>query len=62
VAATAPYRGDHWSGTESTSAPGKMNYLTTHVLQPIVFDGMKISLPTYKTTWKIDVGAGSWSP
>ena len=56
------YWGDHWSGTESTAAPGKMNYLTTHVLQPIVFDGTKISLPTYKTTWKIDVGAGTWSP
>jgi hypothetical protein len=56
------YWGDHWNGTESTTAPGKMNYLTTHVLQPVVFDGMKMSLPTYNTTWKIDVGAGTWSP
>jgi len=53
--------GDHWSGTESTAAPGKMNYLTGHVFQPIVFNGTKISLPTYKVTWKIDVGSGTWS-
>ena len=52
--------GDHWSGTESTAAPGKNNYLTTHVFQPIVFNGMKISLPTYKTTWKLDGGLGTW--
>ncbi|MEO8212796.1 MAG: hypothetical protein ABI560_06375, partial [Myxococcales bacterium] len=55
------YWGDHWNGTESTAAPGKMNYLTGHVFQPIVFNGTKISLPTYKTTWKIDVGSGTWS-
>jgi len=55
------YWGDHWDGTESTAAPGKHNYLTTHVFQPLVFDAIKISLPTYKTTWKIDVGAGTWS-
>jgi hypothetical protein len=55
------YWGDHWNGTESTAAPGKMNYLTTHVFQPIVFSGIKISLPTYKATWKIDVGSGTWS-
>ena len=51
------YWGDHWDGTESTAAPGKHNYLATYVFQPLVFNGTKISLPTYKTTWKIDVGA-----
>ena len=56
------YWGDHWSGTESTTAAGKMNYLSTHVFQPIVFNGQQISLPTYKATWKIDVGAGTWTP
>ena len=55
------YWGDHWDGTESTTAPGRHNYLATHVFQPLVFSGTKISLPTYKTTWKIDVGAGTWS-
>jgi hypothetical protein len=55
------YWGDHWDGTESTTAPGRHNYLTTHVFQPLVFNGTKISLPTYKTTWKIDAGAGTWS-
>ncbi|HVT09323.1 MAG TPA: hypothetical protein VHO67_17810, partial [Polyangia bacterium] len=55
------YWGDHWSGTESTTDAGKMNYLSTHVFQPLVFNGQQISLPTYKTTWKIDVGAGTWS-
>jgi len=55
------YWGDHWDGTESTTAPGRHNYLATHVFQPLVFNGTKISLPTYKATWKIDVGAGTWS-
>jgi len=32
------------------------------VFQPLVFSGTKISLPTYQTTWKIDVGSGTWSP
>jgi len=56
------YWGDHWDGTESTAAPGRRNYLATYVVQPLVLSGIKISLPTYKTTWKIDVGAGTWSP
>ncbi len=55
------YWGDHWDGTENTTAPGRHNHLATHVFQPLVFNGTKISLPTYKTTWKIDVGAGTWS-
>ena len=55
------YWGDHWDGTQDTSAPGRHNSLATYVFQPLVFDGIKISLPTYKTTWKLDVGAGTWS-
>jgi hypothetical protein len=55
------YWGDHWDGTESTAAPGRNNYLATHVLQPLVFNGIEILLPTYKTTWRIDVGAGTWT-
>lgn len=55
------YWGDHWYGTTDTSAPGRYNYLATYVFQPLVFNGINISLPTYKETWKIDVGAGTWS-
>jgi hypothetical protein len=55
------YWGDHWDGTQSTSAPGKHNYLATYVFQPLVFNGIKISLPTYHASWKLDVGAGTWS-
>jgi hypothetical protein len=55
------YWGDHWDGNQDTTAPGKHNYLATYVFQPLVFDGTKISMPTYLTTWKLDVGAGTWS-
>jgi hypothetical protein len=55
------YWGDHWDGTQDTTAPGKHNYLTTYVFQPIVFNGNLISLPTYQKSWKLDVGAGTWS-
>jgi hypothetical protein len=58
---TYVYWGDHWNGTESTSAPGKHNDLTTYVFQPLVFTGTAISMPTYLATWKLDVGAGTWS-
>jgi hypothetical protein len=54
------YWGDHWDGTLDTAAPGKHNHLATFVFQPLVFTGVKISLPTYHSTWKIDVGAGTW--
>ena len=54
------YWGDHWDGTLDTTAPGKHNNLATFVFQPLVFSGNKISLPTYHSTWKIDVGAGTW--
>jgi len=56
------YWGDHWDGTLDTTAPGKHNNLTTYVFQPLVFNGTKISLPTYQSNWKLDVGAGTWSP
>ncbi len=54
--------GDHWYGDQNTTAPGKYNYLTTYVFQPIVFTGNKISLPTYNASWKLDIGAGTRSP
>jgi len=55
------YLGDHWDGTENTTAPGRHNYLATYVLQPLVFEGNEISLPVYHSSWKLDVGAGTWS-
>ncbi len=55
------YWGDHWDGTIDTSAPGKHNNLATYVFQPLVFNGTAISMPTYLSTWKLDVGAGRWS-
>jgi hypothetical protein len=59
---TYVYWGDHWDGTTSTAAPGKHNNLATFVFQPLVFNGTKISMPTYLASWKLDVGAGTWSP
>jgi hypothetical protein len=55
------YWGDHWYGTQDTAAPGQHNYLATYVFQPLVFTGTQISLPTYLASWKLDVGAGTWS-
>jgi hypothetical protein len=54
--------GDHWYGNQDTSNPGKHNDQATYVFQPLVFDGTRISMPTYHETWKLDVGAGTWSP
>jgi hypothetical protein len=58
---TYVYWGDHWYGTESTAHPGQHNNLATYVFQPLIFNGTQISLPTYKVSWKLDVGAGTWS-
>jgi hypothetical protein len=56
------YWGDHWYGTQDTTNPGKHNDQATYVFQPIVFGtSNKMLLPTYQTTWKLDVGAGTWS-
>lgn len=55
------YWGDHWYGTEDTTAPGKHNDMATYVFQPLVFTGTNIGLPTYQVSWKLDVGAGTWS-
>jgi hypothetical protein len=54
--------GDHWYGDQDTTAPGQHNDRTTFVFQPLVFKGMAISMPTYNVSWKLDVGAGTWSP
>ena len=56
------YWGDHWDGNLDTKAPGKHNALATYVFQPLIFDAKKISLPEYHASWRLDVGAGSWSP
>ena len=56
------YWGDHWYGNQDTSNPGKHNDQATYVFQPIVFStSTKTLLPAYLTTWKLDVGAGTWS-
>jgi hypothetical protein len=55
---TYVYLGDHWYGNQDTTAPGKHNNLATYVLQPMVFSGAEISLPTYQANWSLDVGAG----
>ena len=55
------YWGDHWYGNQDTTQPGKHNNLATFVFQPLVFNGTKISLPTYQVSWKLDVGAGTWT-
>ncbi len=54
------YWGDHWDGNQDTRAPGKHNDLATYVVQPLVFTGVAISLPSYRSQWKLDVGAGTW--
>ncbi len=58
---TYVYWGDHWYGNQDTTHPGQHNNLATYVFQPLVFTGTKIGLPTYQVSWKLDVGAGTWS-
>lgn len=53
--------GDHWYGNQDTSNPGRHNDQATYVFQPLVFSGTSASMPTYLSTWKLDVGAGTWS-
>jgi hypothetical protein len=57
------FLGDHWFGTEDMSGAtsGKNNALATYVLQPVIVNGAKISLPKYLASWKLDVGAGTWT-
>ena len=45
-----------------TKAPGKHNALAGYESQPLVFDGIKVSLPVYHASWKLDVGVSTWSP
>ena len=58
------YLGDHWAGTEDMSGAtsGKNNSLASYVLQPIVVNGSKISMPMYYASWKLDIAAGTWTP
>jgi hypothetical protein len=55
------YWGTHWYGTESTAEPGRHNYLSTYVFQPLIFQGQLISLPVYRASWTLDVGLGTWT-
>jgi hypothetical protein len=55
------YWGDHWYG-QDTGDPGLHNNLATFVFQPLIFTGTAISMPTYQVSWKLDIGAGTWSP
>jgi Glycosyl hydrolases family 43. len=56
------YWGDHWYGNQDTTNPGLRNDQAGYVFQPIIFStSTKMLLPTYLATWKIDVGAGTWS-
>jgi hypothetical protein len=55
------YWGDHWNNCGSTSGAGSQNYLATYVFQPLIPGATKTLLPTYLTTWSLDVGAGTWS-
>lgn len=54
------YWGDHWYGTEDTKNPGKHNDQATYVVQPLVF-GATVLMPTYYSTWTLDVALGTWS-
>ena len=58
---TYVYWGDHWDGTEDTTAPGRHNDLAGYVFQPLVFTGTDIALPKYLPSWKLNAGAGTWS-
>jgi len=55
------YWGDHWYGNQDTTAPGDHNYLATYVFQPLILTGGTTLMPTYLASWKIDIGAGTWS-
>jgi len=55
------YWGDHWYGNQDTTNPGLRNDQAGYVFQPLIFSGTKVSMPTYLTTWKLDIGAGTWS-
>ena len=55
------YWGDHWYGNQDATAQGDHNYLATYVFQPLILTGGTTLLPTYLASWKIDVGAGTWS-
>jgi hypothetical protein len=55
------YWGDHWNNCGATGGAGSQNYLATYVFQPMILGTAKTLLPTYLTTWSLDVGAGTWS-
>ncbi|RZL47280.1 MAG: glycosyl hydrolase family 43 [Pedobacter sp.] len=48
---TYMYMGDRWSFPKQSSS-------ATYVWQPITFDGDAMSIPSFKTEWKVDVKTG----
>jgi hypothetical protein len=52
---TYMYMGDRWSYPRQNSS-------ATYVWQPIIMNGVSISLPDFKESWKIDASSGIWSP
>jgi len=54
------YWGDHWDNCGATSGAGSDNPDDVR-LQPLILDGTdKTLLPTYLSTWSLDVGAGTY--
>ncbi|MEI9940927.1 MAG: hypothetical protein WDO69_27230 [Pseudomonadota bacterium] len=58
------YFGDHWQNADDQTGKttGKNNSLATLVVQPLVIDGNKASMPKFYASWKLDIGKGTWSP
>ena len=58
------YFGDHWQNADDQTGKttGKNNSLATLVVQPLVIEGNKASLPKFYASWKLDIGKGTWSP
>lgn len=58
------YIGDHWQNAndQTGKTTGKNNSLATLVVQPLVIEGNKASMPKFYASWKLDIGKGTWSP
>ena len=58
------YFGDHWQNADDQTGKttGKNNSLATLVVQPLVIEGNKASMPKFYPSWKLDIQKGTWSP
>ena len=58
------YFGDHWQNADDQTGKttGKNNSLATLVVQPLVIEGTKASMPKFYPSWKLDIEKGTWSP